>query len=321
MKAAVLTSSKRFDLVDVSDPKDLGGQVLVRVLACGVCRSELHVWKNPKPGKTYPPGFPGHEVLGEVADRNGNNAFSNGDLVAVVSFPGQGYSEYIKVPANRLLKLPTGCRDIFVLGEPIACAVNIINRFQMHLGQRVLIIGAGFLGNLILKVMRAKTDNFILCVDTRESARQTALNNGANEVLDPSGHHFQEIISEHFGERKADIVIEAAGFQETLDLATDAVGFGGTIVVAGMHYDKNRIVNMQKWNWKGITVINAHERDEEVYMEGLREGFRMLEDKKIKFDMVNHFFKLEQINQAFTMLDEMHEGYLKGIIQMTQSNE
>lgn len=73
-------------------------------------------------------------------------------------------------------------------------------------------------------------------------------------------------------QRGCDRVIEAVGKQWPLDLAGELVCEGGRLVIAGYHQDGPRQVNMQQWNWKGIDVVNAHERDPAVQLRGLREA-------------------------------------------------
>ena len=72
------------------------------------------------------------------------------------------------------------------------------------------------------------------------------------------------------------MVIEATGQQRPLDLAAELTRVRGRLVIAGYHQDGPRSVNMQLWNWRGIDVINAHERDPEIYRRGMDEGVRLL---------------------------------------------
>src|SRR5438034_847128 len=72
--------------------------------------------------------------------------------------------------------------------------------------------------------------------------------------------------------RGAQRVGECTGTQASLDLASDIVGEGGRLVIAGYHQDGARQINMQQWNWLGIDVINAHERDPKTIVRGMREG-------------------------------------------------
>src|SRR6185369_17576014 len=72
--------------------------------------------------------------------------------------------------------------------------------------------------------------------------------------------------------RGCECVIEAAGKQESLDLASEITSERGRLVIAGYHQDGPRQVNMQLWNWRGLDVINAHERDPKNYVRGIRSA-------------------------------------------------
>ena len=72
------------------------------------------------------------------------------------------------------------------------------------------------------------------------------------------------------GGRFCERVIEATGKQWPLDLAAELTAERGRLVIAGYHQDGPRQVNMQLWNWRGLDVINAHERDPAIYVHGVR---------------------------------------------------
>jgi threonine dehydrogenase-like Zn-dependent dehydrogenase len=111
-------------------------------------------------------------------------------------------------------------------------------------------------------------------------------------------------------------VIEAAGEQETLDLASELVGVRGRLVIAGYHQDSPRRVNMQLWNWRGIDVINAHERDPGRYIDGMKAAAsRVAQGALEPASLYTHGFPLENISAAFAALDERPEGFLKAWIQ------
>ena len=73
-------------------------------------------------------------------------------------------------------------------------------------------------------------------------------------------------------DRGCDVAIEAVGAQWPLDLAAELTAVRGRLVIAGYHQDGPRQVSMQSWNWKGLDVINAHERDPQVYVAGMEEA-------------------------------------------------
>ncbi|MEM2514482.1 MAG: zinc-binding dehydrogenase, partial [Candidatus Bathyarchaeia archaeon] len=115
--------------------------------------------------------------------------------------------------------------------------------------------------------------------------------------------------------RGADVVIEAVGEQSSLDVATKIAKIRGTLVIFGYHVGEPRIIDMERWNWKGLDVINAHERETEVYMEGMRIGINLLSKGKIKIKpLITHIYPLEQINRAFTEIEVKIKGLIKAVI-------
>jgi threonine dehydrogenase-like Zn-dependent dehydrogenase len=112
-----------------------------------------------------------------------------------------------------------------------------------------------------------------------------------------------------------DRVIEAVGKQWPLDLAAELTAFGGRLVVAGYHQDGPRQVNMQMWNWKGIDVINAHERDPEVQMAGLREAVELVRSGRLDpRPLFTHRFPLEQLGGALDATRDKPDGFVKALV-------
>ncbi|HYX84393.1 MAG TPA: alcohol dehydrogenase catalytic domain-containing protein, partial [Gaiellales bacterium] len=149
MKTAVLEAPRRFELVDADVPAIAPDEVLVRVAACGVCTSELDMWE----GRTERefPILPGHEVSGIVAEVGAEvGAPRPGDRVAVW-VTERGFSEYVAVKAAYCL--PAGDVPLeLALAEPLACAVNAVDLAGIRLGDDVLVVGAGFMGSLVLRL-------------------------------------------------------------------------------------------------------------------------------------------------------------------------
>jgi len=112
-------------------------------------------------------------------------------------------------------------------------------------------------------------------------------------------------------------VIEAAGKQDSLDLASELTSERGRLVIAGYHQDGPRQVNMQLWNWRGLDVINAHERDSQVYVAGMREAIAAVESGVLDpRPLFTHTFKLAELPQAFAALERSPEGFVKALIRL-----
>jgi len=112
-------------------------------------------------------------------------------------------------------------------------------------------------------------------------------------------------------------VIEAVGKQWPLDLGGELVGFGGKLIIAGYHQDGPRQVNMQNWNWKGIDVINAHERDPGMQMQGLREAIEAVASGRLDpTPLYTHRFSLDQLGPALDATRDKPPGFVKALVMM-----
>lgn len=100
-------------------------------------------------------------------------------------------------------------------------------------------------------------------------------------------------------------------------LAGELVRERGKVIIAGFHQDGARQVNIQLWNWKGIDVINAHEREAKIYLEGIRAGIAAVEAGLFDVsDLVTHAFGLEELALAYQALDQRPEGFIKAMVRI-----
>ncbi len=113
-----------------------------------------------------------------------------------------------------------------------------------------------------------------------------------------------------------DVVIEAAGTQEALDTASRLVAAGGRLVVAGFHQDGPRVVDLQSWNWRGIDVVNAHERDPAVVVAGMREAARLAAAGDARRRVARHApaSPLDEVEAAFAAAATRPQGFLKAVV-------
>ena len=110
-------------------------------------------------------------------------------------------------------------------------------------------------------------------------------------------------------------VIEATGFQEPLDLASEICRERGRLIIAGYHQDGPRQVNMQSWNWRGIDVINAHERNERVVMDAVLAGADAVARGVLDpSPLFTHRVALDELGQGLDLLAERPDGFLKALV-------
>jgi threonine dehydrogenase-like Zn-dependent dehydrogenase len=108
--------------------------------------------------------------------------------------------------------------------------------------------------------------------------------------------------------------MEVVGSQRALDLATELTRERGRLVIAGYHHGP-RQVNMQLWNWRGLDVINAHERDPNTYVQGMEDALEAIALRLIDpLPLYTHFFAFDQLSHAFMAIIERPANFMKGLL-------
>jgi 2-desacetyl-2-hydroxyethyl bacteriochlorophyllide A dehydrogenase len=315
MAAAVLAAPRRLEIQQVPLPQPAAHEVLVRVEGCGVCGSNLPVWEG-RPWFTYPlpVGQPGHEAWGRIVQLGGDvRGLQIGDQVAMLSYAG--FAEYDVAAASALVVLPPALAGQPFPAEPLACAMNVFARSGIRSGDTVAIIGIGFLG-AILTSLAVDAGARVIAITRRPFALEIAARAGAAHTLVMDDHwRLIEEVKRLTGDQGCDVVIEAVGQQWPLDLAAELTRIRGRLVIAGYHQDGPRQVNMQLWNWRGLDVINAHEREEAVYVAGMRAAVAAVAAGKLDpAPLYTHVLPLAQIAAAFDLLAERPDGFFKALV-------
>lgn len=294
-------------------PAPQADEARVRLEGCGICGSNIPVWEG-KPWFDYPrePGSPGHEGWG-VVDAVGEDVqqFSVGDRVALLSYHAFASHDFAK--ASQVVPLPASITLPFP-GEALGCAMNVFHRSSMARGQRVAIVGIGFLGALLVQLARAAGAT-VVAISRRPSSLTIAERCGADASC-PLDEATQASVDHQRLEESFDCVIEATGTQSGLDVASRLVTTRGRLVIAGFHQDGLRSVDMQSWNWRGIDVINAHERDPLIYVRGIREAVTAVEEGRIQLaELLSHGYPLADLDQALRAAQQRPDGFMKAWIQ------
>ncbi|WP_197421869.1 MULTISPECIES: MDR/zinc-dependent alcohol dehydrogenase-like family protein [unclassified Sphingomonas] len=315
MRAAVLTGPGEIRVERVPLPNAGRGEVRIRLQGCGVCASNLEPWAGQS-WSSYPgaPGGLGHEGWGTVdALGDGVTGLATGDRVATLSC--LSFAEYDVAPADRVVKLPDALAAMPFPGEPLGCAFNIFHRSDIRPGQTVAIIGIGFLG-AVLTQLASEAGARVIAISRRQESLDLARYYGAAETIAMDDHwRIIEQAKRLTDDALCDRVIEAVGHQWPLDLATALTGFGGRLIVAGYHQDGPRRVNMQEWNWKGIDVINAHERDPEIQMRGLRAAVAAVASGQLDPSrLYSGTYPLERLGEALAATRDKPGGFVKALV-------
>jgi threonine dehydrogenase-like Zn-dependent dehydrogenase len=314
-RTAVLNGPQSVTLLRQAPVAPAPRQIRVRLEGCGVCGSNLPVWEG-RPWFEYPrpAGSPGHEGWGRV-DAVGEEVaeFRAGDRVAVLSY--HAFADYDLAEADQAVRLPAELDGQPFPGEALGCAMNVLRRSDLRAGQTVAVVGIGFLGALLVS-LAAGAGARVIALGRRRFARELAHRMGAAETV-PLGdaHAAVGAVKELTGGRGCERVIEATGWQMPLDVATELTAEGGRLIIAGYHQDGMRQVNMQLWNWRGLDVINAHERDPRQAIAGMRAAVEAVASGRLNpAPLYTDQFRLEEIGRAFAGMSGRPEGFMKAIL-------
>ena len=237
----------------------LPNEVLVKVQACGVCGTDVHIVEGTS--RSTPPVVLGHEFTGVVEDVGiAVHGVASGQRVAVdpniscgvcyycrrglvhlcanlqalgVDQDG-GMAEFCFVPAQQIYLLPDGMQmEAAAFVEPVSCAVHGIDRANIHAGDTVVIIGGGTIGLIMLQLARNAGASRTILVEPLQQKRRIAAELGADVVLNPMESDTKSAVMDitHVG---ADVVIECVGKPQTAQLALELARRGGTVEFFGV---------------------------------------------------------------------------------------
>jgi threonine dehydrogenase-like Zn-dependent dehydrogenase len=315
MKIAALYGPRDFQITEAPIPDIQPDEVLLRVAACGVCTSELEQWEGTSSGLKYP-RFIGHEVSG-VVEKVGSKVqtFKPGDKVGAW-VTERGFAEFAAVKAEYCFTAGDLPLDL-ALAEPLACAVNAVELANLSLADDVVLIGAGFMGNLVQKLVQLQGPRHLIVADTRSDALERAEKLGATRAVNVNTESLSDVVKDLTGGQGADVSFEVTGAQAPLTLLGNVTRMSGKVVIVGYHQGGMREIPLAYWNWMAFEILNAHFREISTIMRGMRIGMRLLTSGRLSLeDLVTHRFQLNDINQAFLAAVDKPEGFVKSTVVM-----
>ena len=256
------------------------GEVLVKVHACGICGTDIHILHGEHIVKF--PVIPGHEFSGEIVEvAPGVTNVKAGDRVTVdpnivdhtcifcrrgeihlcenltatgVNYDG-GFAEYCKAPAAQAYPIPNEVSlDEAAMAEPLACCIHGIDRAGIVPGSTVVLLGAGSIGLILLQLVKAAGAGLVIVSEPDEKKRELAAGFGAEVVLDPTTDDVEAEV-EKTTRVGADVVIESAGRLETAQLALKLARRGGTVLQFGV-VSPDKVIEVAPYDifYKELTI-------------------------------------------------------------------
>lgn len=277
--------------------------------ACGICSWDVVTAKLGN--QMHPMAPPGHEGVGYVAKiGDGVTGFKEGDRVA-----GGGFANVRNLSAQRVFKIPeSDLPDEYWIVEPVSCAVTGIDHCQIQPGNRIVLVGCGFMGLLILQgLLRYPLDDLIV-LDIVQSRLDLAQQLGVGEVYNTAEADPQDL-SRELKSRDIDVVVDTSGSQAGLDLSTDIVKRGGRINLFGWLKGQTASFDPTKWHLGGFTVVNSAPASKlrDTFEPAIRLIHKGIIDLK---PLVTHTATLEDYPGLMAQIVAGDESYIKGVVTL-----
>ncbi len=329
MKAAVLTGKMKMEIQELAVPAPLDHEVIVKVKACGICGTDQHIYHGqPGSAEVQFPIVLGHELSGEVVqvgeqvtqfsvgDRvsidpniycgqcdfcRGNRAHLCDNLQAVGVTRNGGMGEYCAVPAAKCYTLPAELSyEEGAMIEPLGCVLHGFNQIKVWPGASVLIIGGGYIGLMMLQVVKMYGASPIVVSEPDVTKHGLAIQLGGTEAVNPE---------ELDGKDGFDVVIECVGRKESMTQAVNMAKKGGTVLLFGVSAPDTKI-EVQPFDIfsKELTIkgsfINPHTHDLAI---------SLVQQEKIQIKpLLSHQFTMDELPEI--MKEYQSLKVIKGII-------
>lgn len=333
MKAAILQAPNQMQLGLTADPVTEPGDLILRVKAATICGTDIRVFRGRKTAGIRYPSIIGHEFSGEIVAVHGPSPFVVGQRVGVcpaipcghcpqctrgrenlcpdlqaIGYEIDGaFAEFIRIPARavelgNVHLLPDHVsHEEASLVEPLACVLNGQNKVGLRQGDHVVILGAGPIGTLHVKLARLRGAARVIVSEPNAARREAALAFGADVVIDPNAGDLRAAVRAQTRGLGADVVICAIGIPA---LAAQAVGLaakGGRVsLFAGFSKGETGTLDVNAIHYEELRLTGAFGLSRKDYEDALN----MVADGRIDLTgMVTHRYGLNEVDAAFSMAE------------------
>jgi len=328
MKAAVIHGPRDIRLETVPDPVIQSDEILVRVMACGICGTDVHTYKRGQSLTAERSRIAGHEFSGEVVEvGEETGGIAVGDRVVgtgyrscgkcyrcrsgqpercpVPSIPGEGldgaFAEYVVIPnpmpGRAIFQIPTNLDwEEAATVEPVSVACHAVRRARIQQGETVVVLGAGMIGQTIVQAVRAAGASRVIVSEPSKARRDKAKECGADVTINPMERDAVEAVREAAAGDMPAVAFECSGVPAAFYQAPRMIGAYGRIIQVGMFEDKLELspemIN-QALTFRNITLRGCGGQRWDIALELMQSG--QVRTKQL----ITHRFPLDDISQAF----------------------
>lgn len=339
MKVAKVTAPYTVEFEERPMPTYGDDQVLLKILAFGICGSDMQIYHGQHPVAQYPLVM-GHEVSA-VVDQVGKNVtdFKPGDKVTIEPQVFCGHCkpcqqgrfnvcedikvmgvymdgcncEYFSCDARYLHHVPDFLTDEQIaLVEPLAVGVGSVKRSRTFKGGNVVVVGAGTIGNCAAQAAKGLGAGKVLVTDIVDSKLEYALECGIDYAFNTSKMTLSEAIEKAFGEDKADVIIDCAAVAPVFKSIIEAARPNSEIILTGS-YKTPVTFEVPRIQRREISLIGHF-----MYVrEDFADAIRLLSEGKITITKtVSQVYPFDKYDEALKFFDEHPDQVMKIIVKM-----
>lgn len=334
MKAALWTAADKIEIIDIPEPILKEGEVLIKVLGCGVCGTDVHIYHGEVP-LAKPPQVLGHEVYGEIIEiGKGVKGFNKGQKISVDPVVGcgvcefcqagktnlcpaptiigyarcGGFAQYTTVPAQHLYKVTEGLgAKAGIIAETLACVLNGYDRLNLKAGKSAMILGAGSVGLLWTALIKNSLITKLIQTEVIPFRGRLALKLGADFFVDANEPNFIEAVKA-IEPNGIDYIIDTTGTSKAIAQSFPLLKRGGTFMIFGVCPEEERFtISPYEMFAKEISIIAA-----KMPPQTLGRAVQILEAGLVDCDtIVNATMPLENLQSAIHSFEEEKNKYVK----------
>jgi len=320
MLAGQITAPGQLNFIEQPLPQIAEGQLSVKLELASLCGSDipyfLHDTAHPSVAGEplpLPPGLSLHELIGTVYASK-SKRFKEGDRVLALPFHYlQGMSEYFLSTDSLAVPLPLGPAEQLVLSQPLGTVVHACRKLPNLLGKTAVVLGQGPIGQLFCALLRHMGVDRVITVDSLPERLRISSRMGATHVFGDNTDELKTAVRDLTNGLGADLVVEAIGKEETLNLSSDLIRRHGTVILFGLPNRYTFNVAIHEFFYKEAHLIGCVgpdvQHDFPIAVELIATGVIDVQP------LITHKFPFLKAQDAFTLFSRRGDGAMKVILE------
>ena len=320
MKAVQIVERSRVEFVEVDMPELQPGEALIRPTTISLCASDIFMLDYlPEDAYPQPPGSSGHELVGVVETLNGKHPeVMVGDLALAIIPDLYGMAEYRVAKFEDVLPVPKHvAQEHLVQAQQLGTVIYACKQLPNVIGKTVVVIGQGSAGqwfNTMLRRLGAKT---IIGIDLLEHRLAISKSYDATHTVNNSLQHPTDTVRDILNGQLADIVVEAVGETETINLAIELTKPHGFLLQFGVPHEFQPVYNYYELFRKCLTLKAIVGAADEPRHISTRMALDMIASGEVDVrPLITHHFPFSRVPEAYNLQRSRKDGAIKIFIEM-----